>query len=258
MSEMTMSSLDDAMKDPIPQMGKPSDTTVELLYGLPGLSGRETVAVVREMTGEDEEHMAALGERSDLSYAEYLGQLLKRVVVNVGDIDIQKNPSAVDGLIVGDRDLLFLGLIKATYGPTRQFSVTCGACGESNDLVIDIDKDFPVQGDLDLLKKPASVTLRDGSKVTLRLPTAEDSRIVSKRGKTVSEQNTIMIARCADVQVADAEQWARGLNIADRKALVNAMIDNKVGPSVEEVNDPCSYCGETISVVLDWVSLLYG
>jgi hypothetical protein len=245
-------------KDPIPQMGLPGDTVVDLIYGLPGISGRETKAVVREMTGEDEEFMAALGERSDLPYPEYLSHLLKRVVLSIGEVDTQKNPSAIDSLIVGDRDLLFLGLIKATYGATRKFTVTCRSCSNDTDLVIDIDNDFPVQGDLTVMEKPLEVTLRDGSTIVLRLPTAEDSRFVSKRGKTVSEQNTLMLSRCAQTSQLDPEAWARALNIGDRRALIDALVEHKVGPQVEEVNDPCPHCGETISVVLDWVSLLFG
>lgn len=251
-------SLDDVLKDPIPKMGQPPNTSVDLIFGLPGISGRETKAVVREMTGEDEEFMASLGERADLSYPEYLSHLLKRVVLSIGDVDVQKNPASIDGLIIGDRDLLFLGLIKATYGESREFAVKCKACDEDNTLVINIDEDFPIQGDIDIVNKELEVTLRNGSTVVLNLPTAEDSRYVSKRGKTVSEQNTLMLARCAEINHPDREAWARSLNIADRKALIEALLENKVGPKVEEVHDPCAHCGEEIYVVLDWVSLLFG
>lgn len=258
MSEMTTTSVDHMFKDPVPEMGSPGNTVVDLIYGLPGISGRETKAVVREMTGEDEEFMASLSERTDLPYPEYLSHLLRRVVLSIGEVDISKHASAIDDLIVGDRDLLFLGLIKATYGPTRRFTVTCRACSNDTELVINIDKDFPVQGDLSITEKPLEVTLKDGSKITLRLPTAEDSRFVSKRGKTVSEQNTLMLSRCAMINHPDPETWARSLNISDRRVLIDELVNNKIGPQVEEVNDPCPHCGETISVLLDWVSLLFG
>lgn len=258
MSNTELESLDAMFQDPAPGMGAPPDTTVELIYGLPGIGGRQTTAVVREMTGEDEEYMAALGERTDLTYPEYLSQLLKRVVISIGDVDTQKNPSAVDSLIIGDRDLLFLGMIKATYGPVREFTVVCRACQQDNNLLINIDADFPVVGDKSVVEKPVTVKLRNGKTVTVRIPTAEDSRVVSKRGKTMAEQNTLMLSRCCDVDVRDPEAWARSLGVADRKALVDALSSTKVGPKVEEVNDPCAHCGETISVVLDWVSLLFG
>lgn len=258
MTDTEINSIDHMLQDPPPEMGTPPDTTVELIYGLPGIGGRQRIAVVREMTGEDEEYMASLGERTELTYSEYLSQLLRRTVVSIGDVDVQKTPAALDELIVGDRDLLFLGMVKATYGATREFTVICRSCEEENSLVIDIDKDFPVEGNKDVAEKPVTVKLRNGKTVTLRIPTSEDSRIVSKRGKTVAEQNTLMLSRTVDIDVADPEAWARSLGVADRKALVDALMTMKVGPKVEEVNDPCAHCGETISVMLDWVSLLFG
>lgn len=258
MTNTEINTIDHLVQDPPPEMGSPPDTTVELIYGLPGIGGRQKIAVVREMTGEDEEHMASLGERTELSYAEYLSQLLRRVVISIGDVDIQKNPSALDSLIVGDRDLLFLGMIKATYGAVREFSVTCRACNQDNTLLINIDKDFPVEGDVSLVERPTEVKLRNGKTMAIRIPTSEDSRVVGKRGKTVAEQNTLMLARCVSSDAPDPESWARTLGVADRKILIDALLALKVGPKVEEVNDPCAHCGETISVVLDWVSLLFG
>ena len=257
-TELTTTTMDKMFDDQPPEMATPPDTKLDLIYGLPGIGGRQKTAVVREMTGEDEEYMASLGERTDLTYPEYLTQLLRRVVSHIGDVDVQKNPTAIDSLIMGDRDLLFLGMIKATYGPVRQFMVNCRACNEENSLVINIDKDFPVEGDVSLLEKPIVVKLRSGESVSLRLPTAEDSRYISKRGKTNAEQNTLMLSRCAEIMVSDPESWARNLGVADRKALIEALMSVKIGPKVEEVNDPCAYCGENISVIMDWVSLLFG
>lgn len=256
MSEVVVNTVDELFRDPVPEMPDPLDTKVDLLYGLPGISGK--TAVVREMTGEDEEFMASLGNRSELPYPEYISHLLKRTVLQIGDIDVQKNPEVIEELTVGDRDMLFLGLVKATYGPTKEFVVTCSACEQENNFVVDIDTDFPISGDIENVNENIKVTLRNGKQVLFHPPTVADSRFVAKKGKTVAEQNTLMISRCVLSDIPNSDEWASRLNMGDRRKIVQAILDAKVGPVVGEVNDPCSHCGETITVVMDWVSLLLG
>lgn len=255
----TVSTINAAIQDPIPQMQDVPDTTVHLLCGLRAIDGTlQTEAVVREMNGGDEEFLAALEGKSALSYPEYMAALLKRTVLSIGDLNIQQNPNLIDDLVVPDRDILFLAVVKATYGNIRRFTITCPHCANTSDLNVNIDEDFPLQGTPEEARKPIVVTLKSGEKVTLRLPTCGDTKFVMKKGKTIPEQNTLMIARCADVLVADKEQWARNLNIGDRNALRDALLDVELGPKAGEVNDPCPNCGETINVALDWVGLLFG
>lgn len=251
------SSINDALQDPIPQMGTPPDTTVELLLGLNG----ERTAIVREMTGADEEFLAALEIKTSFSYAEYISALLKRTVLSIGDFDVKKFPDSIDSLIVGDRDLLFIAVIKATYGTVRTFNTRCGSCGEVSEVIINLDEEFEVQGTSEDAEKKITVTLRDGSVIQLNLPTGGDSKYVTKKGKTTAEQNTLMIARCAALPTMNLDQkehWARNLNLSDRNKLVAALLEVKLGPKVGEVNDPCPHCGEQITITLDWVSLLFG
>lgn len=251
------SSINDALQDPIPQVAPPPDTTVELLLGLNG----DRTAVVREMTGADEEFLAALEIKNSFSYAEYISALLKRTVLSIGDHDVKRFPDMVDSLIVGDRDLLFISVIKATYGKTRNFNTRCGSCGETSEVTVDLDEEFEVQGTPEEAEKKIKVVLRDGTAVTLNLPTGGDSKYVTKKGKTTAEQNTLMIARCADLpnmSLDQKEYWARNMNLSDRNKLVAALLEIKLGPKVGEVNDPCPYCGEQITITLDWVSLLFG
>lgn len=244
-----------ASQDPIPKLAAPPDTHVSLLHGF---DGEDKDAVVRELTGADEEFLAGLEAKTGLTYPEYLSALLKRAVVSIGSWDIKKFPDLVDELIIADRDILFLAIIKATYGQEKKFRITCPHCKEVGDISIDIDEHFKHEGSYEEAIASLTVTLRDGSEITLRIPTGADTRYVTKRGKTVPEQNTLMIARCADIEVADKEEWARSLNIGDRNALRDALLNVKIGPKAGEVNDPCPYCGEIISLPLDWVSLLFG
>jgi ribosomal protein S27AE len=243
-----------AIEDPVPFIAEAPDTSVRLLRGFSGNKD----ATVREMTGADEEFLATLEAKSNLPYPEYVSALLKRTVINIGDLEVKKSPDIIDELIIGDRDILFLAVVKATYGKVRTYHLTCPHCKESTDLSIDVDEDFAVQGTEEDADKEISVTLRNGSVVKFRHPNGADSKIIGKKAKNPAEQNTLMISRCVITDVPNKEQWARNLNIGDRTKIIDAILEVKIGPKVGEVNDPCPSCGEQIILPLDWVSLLFG
>lgn len=246
--------INSAFQDPVPRMPDSTDPVVTLLRGFNG----DKTAIVREMTGADEEFLAAMETKSSLLYPEYVSALLKRTVVSIGDIEIKKSPDVIDELIIGDRDLLFLGVVKATYGKVKIFKITCPFCNQDSDISVNIEEDFELQGSEEAASKDIEVTLRNGKSYTFRLPTGADAKIVVKRGKTIAEQNTLMISRCVTSPVTQPMQWAKDLSIADRSTIVSAILDVKIGPKIGEVNDPCPVCSEMISVPLDWVSLLFG
>lgn len=250
----TANTINAALQDPVPVIGPSTDPVVQLLRGYMG----EKTAIVREMTGADEEYLSSLESRSALPYPEYVSALLKRTVVSIGNIQVKKTPEVIDDLIVADRDLLFLGVVKATYGSVREYHLTCPHCSDSIDMSVNIDEDFPLQGTEEDAIKPVAVVLKSGDEILFDLPKGSDAKYVGKKGKTLAEQNTLMISRCANVTHHDKEAWARSLNIADRNKIVSAILDVKIGPKPGEVNDPCPHCGEQIILPLDWVSLLFG
>ena len=114
-------SINSALQEDVPEMKAAPNTVVELIRGIfnDELESWDTTAVVRELNGFDEEALASLDNRT-LVYAEYMSALLKRAVVSIGSVMIANNPSVIDNLIIGDRDLLFLGVVEATYGKTRE------------------------------------------------------------------------------------------------------------------------------------------
>lgn len=249
--------LNAALQDDVPEMKPAPDTTVTLLRGVYNkeLDTWETTAVVRELTGYDEEALSSSANQS-LVYAEYMSFLLKRAVVSVGSSKIEDNPQIIDDLIIGDRDLLFLGVIKATYGPTREYKVVCNSCNESNDLFVGTDE-FPIKQSATDLKEPITITLKNGKAFQFRLPNGTDSTIVAKKGKTVPEQNTIMLSRCV-IGVDNGADWARSLSMSDRSEIITLLLDAQPGPQIGEVDAQCASCGMDMKVMLDWASLLFG
>jgi len=256
--------LEEVLQDPPPEGGKAAPTTVELIRGVVDAESGEwqTTATVREMTGEDEEELARLSTKDDLSYAEYTSVLLTRAVERIGTLRIKDDPLILDNLIVGDRDLLFLGVVKATYGNVRTFVVTCPSCSGKSDVMVNLDKDFPVTKPQSDPRKTRTVTLRDGHEVQVRYPTGKDAQIIAGAGDTMPAQNTAIISQCVvwDDDRSDIvkQQWARALSLADRRLIVSAIVDNQPGPTLEEVDAPCAHCGETVTMVLDWAYLLFG
>lgn len=251
-----------AISGEAPHIDTPPKTSVSLIRGVLNSATEEweTSATVRELTGEDEEALAALDAEQELTYNDYIGQLLMRSVVSIGSQTVNNNPALIDDLIIGDRDLLFLGVIRATYGRYRELRMTCGNCGESNDVKIDLEEDFKVHNDGKDLTKPISVVLKDGSTMSFNLPTAGDSRLALKRAKTVAEQNTQIVARCliGTMGKEERETWAKKLGIADRKNIVKALTSAQPGPRMGEVETQCAHCEKDLTVVMDWVSLLFG
>jgi hypothetical protein len=262
----TINSAITATSDPRPAITPGLPTEIELLRGLgekqdDGSETWHTVAKVKELTGEDEEALATLETKKDITYTEYMNALLERAVTHIGTLEVKKLPGIMNKLILADRDMLFLGVVRATYGINRDLRVRCPHCSESNDVQIDLDEDFPI--------RRASFDLRDTMKVTtskgvvqLRLPNGEDTVESQKKAKTDAEINTAMLSRCAVFEEGEEPEdrivWAKGLNIGDRRKLVNALLAVKLGPDLEEVETQCSSCGEPMPMAMDWVSLLFG
>lgn len=249
--------LNSALEDPIPEMAPAPSTRVDLICGIYNkeLDTWETTAIVRELNGYDEEALSSHDNKSTV-YAEYMSFLLRRAVVSIGSVSVKDNPNIVDDLIIGDRDKLFLGIIKATYGDFREYQVICNSCSESNDMRVGIDE-FNVKEPKGDVRKPLIITLKDGSKVSFRLPNGADSRAVALKAKTTPEQNTIMLSRCV-IGIDNGADWARNLNMADRSEIISQLLDAQPGPQIGEVKAPCAHCGEDMIVLLDWASLLFG
>lgn len=251
--------LNAALGDDIPQIAKTPSTTLELLCGYYNSDTKswETSATVRELNGFDEEALAAL-EGRNVVYAEYMTTLLKRAVLTVGSQSVQENPSIIEDLIIGDRDLLFIKIIEATYGKNREYVVPCNSCTASNDVTVSLDEFRNREVDIDP-HEPLKFTLNNGSQVELRLPSGADSEIVAKKAKTVAEQNTLMLARCLlSPRVSSPQDWAKNLGLKDRNDLVKRLLESQPGPVIGEVNAQCATCGSDLNIVLDWASLLFG
>lgn len=257
------SALQLAISDPVPQVATTPNTTIELFRGLQNQETDEweTTATVRELTGEDEEMLAALDADGDLLYAQYMATLLKRSVVSVGNNVVSTKPAIIDSLILGDRDLLFLATVRATYGLYREYEIACPHCTKSNDVRIGLDE-FPNKSAKGNPQEPVVVTLRNGETQKFRLVTGGDSQAVSKKATSIPEQNTILISRCAlwddKEKPVDVEKWAKKLGMKDRAVIIDKLLEAQPGPEIKEVEVHCAHCEKPFPIALNWASLLFG
>jgi hypothetical protein len=260
--------INQASADPVPEMVSPPDPHVQLLRGIYQKTDEvdkwHDVAEVRELTGEDEEYLDAVARKDkDISFTKYMGMLLQRGVLSIGDLDVQKAPQVVDKLIMPDREMLFLAMVKATYGPTRTIRAVCRACGTDNTIVIELDEDFAIKQPEFDIRKDIKVDTSKGV-VRLRLPNGEDMEAIQgDKDLTDAQTNTLMLARCSvwddDKSEKERAEWARTLSIADRKLLLNCLLDiSAIGPDLRGVDTHCAECGQDMAIALDWVSLLFG
>lgn len=261
-----VAAINNAMAEPVPSMAGVPQVTIDLIRGLHDADNDvwHTEAEVRELTGEDEEYLAGLETKKGLLYSDYMASLLARAVIRIGDLIIDGSPKSkaiINKLMLADRDLLYLGVVKATYGDTRLINVVCSSCKTKNDVELVLEEDFPVHYPEFDIRKGLTVETSKGE-VTLRLPNGDDTVYAQEHTKNDAELNTVMLSRCAVWSKGEAPQdalkWARSLNIKDRKKLINSLLDVKVGPTLEEVDTQCASCGEDMPILLDWVSLLLG
>lgn len=254
--------VNNAIKEPVPELQPAESVMVELQRGIidPATGLWQVDAEVREMTGSDEEYMSGLESKADLTYGEYISALLRRTVVRIGSVSLEVDKSPLDNVSIGDRDILFLGIIRATYGKGKEFQAECRSCNGLNDILVDLYEDFPIKKPSVDLRVPIKVKMRNNKTVSLRVPTMADNAHVSKLSKSAASQNTLMISRCAvwaeGKQPEDVEEWARSLNVADRNKLVKNLLSIEAGPDLKAVNVQCASCGEEMAIALDWVSLL--
>lgn len=253
-----------ALKEEVPSIGKPESLSVELQRGLMDkVSGTwQTSAEVRELTGEDEEFLASLESDKTMTYAKYMNTLAARATVRIGSIQVNGSQEVIQELIASDRDILFLGIVRATYGPERTFNRLCDSCGKQNDVTINLIEDFPIKDPNVDLQTPLNIELRKGKTIKMRFPTGADNIFISKKGTTTAEQSTLLIASCTIWDDGkgpdDPVKWAKSLSLADRNKIVKALLSLELGPQMREVNTQCAHCEETMNIVIDWVSLLLG
>ena len=244
---------------PAPKILPPPEKSVELIGGvvnqLEGTS--ETLAVVRELTGSDEE--ALTSPSLARSVPKYLGALVARGTETIGG----KKPTQdqLDNLLIGDRELLLLAIRKATYGIELELLTRCPHCDvKDEDYVLDLD-DIPVKaaGSRDEVLYGFEVNLPSGMTALVGLPTAGDQDAIMSAGdKTEGELNTLMLSRAIrqlDGQPLYSPGQVKAMTIRDRRAILKEFNKRTPGPQIGEVKRTCGACEKEFDLNLGLLDL---
>jgi hypothetical protein len=260
MSDTSVEQINTGMEDTAPVMPSPFSGVVQLLRGLHDEHGWHDTALVRELNGADEEFLAELGSKDSVSYTEYVTGVLTRGVVTIGTLP---SKGLTQKLILADRNVLFHAILRMTYGDDKHVLITCPACSKESEIILELEKDFPIFGMGTDLRPPLKVDLRNGE-VEVRYPTGEDVAYAVANSHNTPEMNTMVIARTIvatdDTTFDQKVEMARELNIPDRRAIEKAIENSTshLGPQLGEVDTRCVHCEANMPVLMDWVSLLLG
>ena len=255
--DMTMR---DVLAGEMPTMGEPENPVLTLPRGRLVNNKWETAAEVRELNGADEEYLARRRDPLD-----YFDAVLALGVTRLGSADlasmsITEREQVLATLLTGERELLFLTVIRATFGNERDLEFQCGSCQGEFTTTLLLDHDFPLVDDLGF-DPPLTYefTTSKGDRIEYRLVNGADQReAASKRNATTAEQNTVVltnvIKRVNGTVPFDTKEYVLGLSMKDRRDLV-ADMDKRLPTINNEIDLECQSCGTKNRVTLNWGDL---
>lgn len=233
-----------------PTIEPPEDDFVDLPGGLYWDGQLLKSARVRELTGDDEEALAAIRG----SIARWLSVLLERAVVQIGYET--PTPKMLSKLLIGDRDALLLGVRIATFGrDVTVRNVQCPHCEKHFDATVDLTTLDRVE-----LKEPTprheyEVPLRRGGMAVIRLPDGvAQEAMFADEDVTLAVRNTTLLSHVlvntGEAGTKSGAEMARSLGMADRQVILQFIAENQPGPKLDDIRFTHEACGEEVRLEL--------
>lgn len=239
----------------MPMVEPPSDGKVDLSLGLWDGTVHHTDAEVRELNGADEEALAKYTEPVEMFDAVLCRATVRIGSINLSDLPMSERQSHLAQLLVGDRELLFINIIAATYGNERTVPFICPTCEASSEVDILFNQDFKPTTD-ETPKTNYEFVSSKGDRITFRLVTGVDQLgLARRRGVTKAEANSYILSECiinVNGEVPfDPMQYVRDMSMRDRGALLESL--NEHQPNLDTVfKFNCPSCGNEVHLPLDW------
>jgi hypothetical protein len=233
---------------PVPDPPAPLSDLVELPGGLVHDGTVIRTVIVRELTGEHEELLAKSSQARNATH--FLSVLMECGVARVGDTEPKETRKLLKRLLLGDRDQVILGIRKATYGEKVDLPFwRCPECGELSDISFSLDDDVKTHTLDPVTGAEFEVPLRHDATARVRLATGEDQLAVwEPPNLTLAERNTLLLDRCVlsvkGPDGASSGKGARGMGMADRRAILTELTERQPGPRLDEVKILHDLCGK--------------
>lgn len=263
-TEAEITKAKEIMRGDQPFMSEPPDTSVTLFRGIWDGAKFRADAQVKELTGADEEGIARMLGAS--TPGQYMHAMLAYGVSQLGLNDLEKmgvaeRSAILDTLLVGEREYLFLQILKATYGDQRTVTVRCDACNALNEVFFSITEDVPIRPLAEPDRTIYEYETRDGRRIEYRLVVGADVAEANKRPNISGpEENTIILSRVIESVgghvVVDTTKFVRNLGAMDRRMWLRELVAKQPGPYFEEVKLPCATCGAESLFTPGWADLL--
>lgn len=237
-----------------PQMEDEPLGQVELPGGWIAPDGSlQTKAIVTELTGRAEEKLARIDPMSNMPL--FLQTMVQSALESIGGHE--PTPEMLRDLLIGDREMLILGIRSATYGNEVQMHIVCPQCGAEEDIGVELDKDIPVKKMETPSVREYDVELRRGSVAKVVPATAGLQDEIWDIKKSAAEMKTATLGWCVKSidGAAVNHQTVLDLGMGDRKIILDFLADLQPGPDYEGVRLPCEACGQEFALVLDLADL---
>lgn len=243
----------------VPLMPRGEDTGVVLPRGLLVGGTWRSSAVVRELTGDDEEYIARINATAD-QYGFFdvvLARGVESLAGNVfADLNMGERKVLLGQLLLAEREILFLNVARVTFGDQKSLNFTCSSCGAEVEFDLLISEDIKIKETEFSGDGQYEYHTNKGQVISYRLATGHDQEeVLGRKGLNVSEQNTIMLSRCVTkvdgAPVIDPLRFAKGLTMKDRAVLIDQMVTKQPSPDML-VKVPCSSCGVVSPLSVGW------
>lgn len=244
----------------------PPDGSAKLIAGYVDPSGnRWTTAQIRELRGRDEEALARALATGDMT--RYIDTIVKVGVVSLGEIEDPKElTTALDELLVGDRDYLIMQIRRLAYGDDMKLDVQCPFCEEKFTVEYSFANDVPLRPfeQDDRSQRLFDVDLPSGSVAEMRLIDGKaQKRVFTTENikKTDAELNTLLLR---EVTLSFDRKPIKGvgpiLDMAskDRTHLLHWLQDNQPGPRYADVTQECPACVREFPLVVSLREMFRG
>lgn len=235
--------------DPQIEIPKSSVDAFELPCGHVDAEGNvHTLITVREMTGEDEETLAA----RNMPTTKKINRILTRCTESIGPFSGQQLSFIIPDLTQGDRIFLLMAIRRASLGDEMPFQTTCPSCKEEARFIIDL-KDLETKKMLNPALRTYDLVLpKSKHKVRMKVLTGRGEEAISKAA--AKGQDVISTAIFARIESFDDKPVTikdlKDLPLADRNFLRGAWEGNEGGVDTE-IQVDCPSCGTAYDTELD-------
>lgn len=237
------------MIDPALEHAKSSVDAFELPCGYLDDDGNlHTSVSVREMTGEEEEILAA----KNMPPSKKINSILSRCTDSIGDVAGPFIEKIIPDLIQGDRIYLLIAIRRASLGDDMPFLTKCPSCEQDARFILDLaDLEVKKMPDPRIRTYPLELP-KTGKKLVMKVLTGRGEDAIGKADRRGKDVITAAIFARVDsmdekpVTMADL----KALPLIDRNFLRNEWEDHEGGVDTE-VKIDCPSCGIEYDTELD-------